>query len=77
VAESAASNVKPSPSVQSNSAAPLPQKVRPSADSMVEPQLALRLNKADSVAPRLKPFTATKLAKRELNELMLCVNSVL
>jgi hypothetical protein len=34
------------------------------------------LKKDGSVVPRLKPSTAMKRAKRELNELLLCVDSV-
>jgi hypothetical protein len=44
---------------------------------MVEPQLVLRPNKADSVAPRLKPFTAMKRAMPEANERKVCVDFVL
>jgi hypothetical protein len=40
---------------------------------MAELQLALKQNKADSVALKLKPSTAMKRAKRELNGLRLCV----
>jgi hypothetical protein len=51
----------------------LPRMDKPNAAFMVEPQLAQRPNKADSVVPRLKPFTAMKRAKRELYGLKVCV----
>jgi len=73
--ESAACNVKLSPNAQSCSAVPLPQKERQSADSMVVLQLAPRHQKAESVVPRLKPFTAMKRAKRDLIGQKLCVGS--
>jgi hypothetical protein len=53
-------------------AAPLPQKGRPSAASTAEHQLAQRLIKAESVAPRLKPFMAMKRAKRGPSGLKVC-----
>jgi hypothetical protein len=40
-------------------------------------QLAQRQNKADSVAPRQKPFTAMKRAQREPSELRVCVDFVI
>lgn len=40
---------------------------------MEEHRLALRQSKADSVAPRLKPFMAMKRAMREPNGLWVCV----
>ena len=52
------------------------QRERPSAVFMAEPQQALRLSKADSVAPTLKPFTGLKAAKREPNGLKVCVGFV-
>jgi hypothetical protein len=39
-------------------------------------QLALKQKKADSVAQRLKPFTAMKRAKREPSGLRVCVGFV-
>ena len=66
-------NVKPSPSAPSSSAVPLPQKVRPNADSMVAHQLAPSHPKADNVVPKLKPSTGVKRAKRDLIGLRLCV----
>ena len=66
-----APSAKLSPNAPSTSAVPPQQKARQSVDFMVEHLLAPRLSKAGSVAPRLKPFTAMKRAKRELNELLL------
>jgi hypothetical protein len=40
---------------------------------MVGHQQALNLNKAESIAPTLKPFTAMKRAKREPSGLKVCV----
>jgi hypothetical protein len=73
VVESAAFNVKLSQNAPSSSAVPLPQKERQSAASMEAHQLDLELSKADNVAPRLKPSTAMKRAKRDLIGLLLCV----
>ena len=50
--------------------------VNGSAEHMEGHQLVPRHLKADSVAPRLKPFTAMKHAKRELNGLRLCADFV-
>jgi hypothetical protein len=46
------------------------------AEFMAEPQLDLRRLKADSVAPRLKPSTAMKRAKREPKGQKVCVGFV-
>ena len=70
---SAVFNVKPSPNAPSSSAALPQQKVRQSADSMVEPQLDPRHPKADSVVRRLKPSMAMKRDKRDPIGLLLCV----
>jgi hypothetical protein len=56
-----------------SNAVPLPQKVRQSAGSMVEHQLAPRHPKADNVALRPKRSTAMKRAKRDLIGLKLWV----
>jgi len=72
VAESAAFNLKPSPSAPINSAVPLPQKVRQSADFSGEPQLDPRHPKADSVVQKLKPSMALKRAKRDPIGQQLC-----
>jgi len=66
-------NAAPSQRELVSSVVRLLQRGRPNADFMGELQRALRLNKADSAAPRLKPFTAMKRAKREPNALKLCV----
>jgi hypothetical protein len=50
---------------------------KPSAGSTVEPQLAPKLSKADSVAPKLRRFMAMKRAKHEKNAQSLCVGFVL
>lgn len=63
-----APSVRPSQKELASNAVPLPQRVSPSAVSMVEPQLAQELSTVDNVAPTLKPFMALKRAKRELNE---------
>jgi hypothetical protein len=63
VVESAAFNVKLSQNAPSSSAVPPPQKARQSADFTGEHQQAPRHPMADSVAPKLKPFTAMKRAK--------------
>jgi hypothetical protein len=72
VGVSPAFNATPSQREQATSVARLPQREKLSAGFMGELQLAQRQNKADSVAPRLKPFTVTKRAERELNELKPC-----
>jgi hypothetical protein len=67
-------NATLSPKELASNVAPLLQRERPSAGFMVELQLAPKPNKADSVVPRLKPFTAMKRTKHELSEPLLCVN---
>jgi hypothetical protein len=69
VDESPAFSATPSQRELASNAEPLLQRERPSADFMVEHQLALRLSKVDSVAPRQKQFTAMKRAKRASNGL--------
>jgi hypothetical protein len=76
VGESPAVNATPSQKELVSSAVHLQQKVKANAGSTEEHQLVPRQIKADSVAARLKPFTATKRAEREPNELRACVGFV-
>ena len=64
-AESAAFNVKPSPSEPNNSAALLHLKASRYARRTAGEAPALKPKLADYVALKLKPFTAMKRAKRD------------
>jgi hypothetical protein len=73
VVVSLAFNAAPSQRELISNAEHLPQREKPNAVFMAGPRLDQGPSKAESVAPRLKPFTAMKRAKRDQHEQTVCV----